>query len=260
MERASPTRLARSRVEIGRRLQALRASRHWSQQDLAKRLDVSQAHLSKVERGLSSLTAEQLLFVLQLFNVPATHFAERADPELELQNAVARLGGSHLHETTDVLPSEYLDNAQRVIREALVTGTPRLVTALAPVLVRQAYRINLPKIHEELARIGLQRRLGWLVDNVLRALEELRQPVHARSREWAKVYRSTEGALRLYLELAAERHVQTPRDVLDATVRSTQTVQEVEDAGSNISRKWGIVTSLQPTDFVQALEAAGPHV
>ena len=47
------------------------------------------------------------------------------------------------------------------IREALVLGTPRLVTALAPALVRNE-RVNLKKLELELAKVGLEKRLGWV--------------------------------------------------------------------------------------------------
>src|SRR6516225_4309261 len=115
--------LDRSRLQIGRKLRELRAERGWTQLDLAERLQISQGHLSQIERGSGSLTAEQFLKVLALFNVPSTYFApsnQRAD--LDLQNALARLGALHLRERTDVLPSEQLDEVANVAREALLTG------------------------------------------------------------------------------------------------------------------------------------------
>src|SRR5262249_44243414 len=137
-------------------------SRRWTQKELAARLEFSQSRLSEVERGAGSFTAEQFLLLLKLFNVGASHFViGTGDPDLELQNALARLGATHLDESEDALPSERLEEVHAAIREALVSGAPRLVAALAPVLVRNAERLNLVKLYADLERTGLQRRLGW---------------------------------------------------------------------------------------------------
>jgi hypothetical protein len=45
-------------------------------------------------------------------------------------------------------------------------------------------------------------------------------------------------------------------DLLDATIRSKRTLEEVRRASSEISQRWDIITSLQVEDFVQALKAA----
>src|SRR5690606_20715571 len=116
----------------------------WTQAELSKQLQLSQSRLSEIERGAGSFTAEQLLLLLKLFNVTASDFvSERGDQDLRIQNALARLGASHLQESVEVLPSEHLRDVHAVVREALVDGTPRIVTALAPVLVRNASRLHL---------------------------------------------------------------------------------------------------------------------
>ena len=262
MTPADDARFARTRAKIGTRIRELRTSRNWAQGELAARLGISQPQLSKVELGHSSLTAEQFLLVLKLFNVPASDFAERREEDSELQNAVARLGGSHLYESADVLPSETLTEAQQVVREALVSGGPRLITALAPVLVRHANRLSLPKIQDDLARIGLERRLYWLVENTIVALEQLKSAPGPSGKVWNQIYRRIEMPLHVFLAVAQDTLGQEPRaiDVLDDTIRTTKTLHEVQKASSRISQRWAIVTSLGPEDFVRALEAARPDV
>ena len=45
-------------------------------------------------------------------------------------------------------------------------------------------------------------------------------------------------------------------DVLDATIRSPKTVKETVASSSELSRRWGVITSLQPEDFRQTLRVA----
>jgi hypothetical protein len=46
----------------------------------------------------------------------------------DLQNALVRLGARHLQERADVLPKAALEDVTAVLREALVSGTPRMVS------------------------------------------------------------------------------------------------------------------------------------
>lgn len=45
-------------------------------------------------------------------------------------------------------------------------------------------------------------------------------------------------------------------DILDPSIRSKRTLNEVKASSSPISQRWGIVTSLQPEDFSRALRDA----
>src|SRR5205085_1676215 len=104
--------------------------------DLARKLGLSQSRLSEIERGDGSFTAEQFLLILTLFNVSTSQFTgEGQDPGLQLQNALARLGAHHLQESSEVVPSDDLDNLVEVVDETLIRGDPRQTAALAPVLV-----------------------------------------------------------------------------------------------------------------------------
>ncbi len=253
--------LVTTRRKIAETVRDLRQSRGWTQTELAARLQLSQSRLSEIERGAGSFTAEQFLLLLKLFNVAASHFVtEAADHDLDLHNALARLGAVHLQESARVLPSEQLEDVHHAVREALVDGAPRVVTALAPVFVRNAERLNLTKLYVDLEKTGLERRLAWSVENTLVALDDLGRS-GSEHREWTHAANRARVSLQRFLEfISAERQVAAtrplPPDVLDATIRSRRTLDNVQRSSSSISQRWGIVTSLQPEDFVQALRAA----
>jgi transcriptional regulator with XRE-family HTH domain len=253
------------RQKIAVNVRALRKGRRLTQAELAAQLGLSQGHLSELERGNGSFTAEQLLFMLKLFNVPASHFAPPTlDHEAQIQNALARHGAVHLRESSDVVPSEQLDDVGDVVREALLLGSPRLLTAVAPVLVRHIDRVNLRKLRIELVQAGLERRLAWLVDNTLAAVRG--ELPTALPRALAQRYRRAEAVLDVFMDFATSQSayqalaggVAQP-DLLDATIGSPKTRRAVAAASSAISQRWGIITSLQPEDFVEALRAANVH-
>jgi transcriptional regulator with XRE-family HTH domain len=249
--------LKKSRTSIARKVQDLRRARHWTQAELARLLHLSQSRLSEIEGGDGSFTAEQFLTILRLFNVAASEFVhEHADPTAELQNALARLGALHLQESSDVLPSERLSSVGDAVREALVTAeSPRLITALAPVLVRNIDHINLKKLHLQLTETGLERRLAWVVDNTLEAIR--RELPTVSPAPWRRLYGRAQVVLGSFLEfITTETHGDFAPDVLDIGIRSKQTLKEVTESSSPVSRRWGIVTTLQPEDFVKALKGA----
>lgn len=249
-EPADPTHRA-----IASRVRELRKARLWTQAELSARLGLSQNRLSEIERGDGSFTAEQFLMVLKLFNAPLSDFGiETQDDETTmLQNALARLGAVHLQESERVLPSERFRRATDAIREALLSRAPRLITAIAPVLVCHADDVNLHGIDDRLTEIGLATRVPWLVENMLEALKaELRGAV---SRPWAQRYRRSALLLDAFHEKTRSR-VADVTDVLDGNIRTKKTIDEVSASWSSISRRWQVVTELQPTDFAAALEAA----
>jgi transcriptional regulator with XRE-family HTH domain len=250
--------LDKYRLHVARRVQELRRERRWTQAELSRRLDLSQSRLSEIERGAGSFTAEQLLAILKLFNVGVGDFVPEASGQAhELQNALARLGALHLQESTDVLPSERLSNVNDVIREAIVASEfPRLITALGPVLVRNVDHLNLKKLHLQLAEGGLERRLAWVVDNTLEAIR--REAPGVTSAPWRRRYQRARVVLGSFLDFVADpspAHA-LAADVLDTGIRSKKTLDEVTASSSPISRRWGIITTLQPDDFVEALRGA----
>ncbi|QQR90364.1 MAG: helix-turn-helix transcriptional regulator [Myxococcales bacterium] len=235
----------------------LRSARGWTQAELASRLDLSQSRLSQIERGDGSFSAEQFLTILRLFNLSLRDFGiePQADPSLKLQNALARFGATHLQESQAVLPAEYADLSE-LIRDALLSGNPRYITALAPVLIHNLDKLHLQKPEAELAELGLQRRFPWLVENILAGIEcEL---ARLPSRPVTQRYQRAQLVLGSYLDVAKNRlciDEQLVPDILDSEIRSQKTLQRVKEASSAISKRWGIITKLQVQDFTEALRA-----
>lgn len=254
--RAKP-QLEHARRSVATHVRELRRGRGWTQAELAARLHLSQNRLSELERGAGSFTAEQLLVILKLFNVPVSLFgqADEADQVTTLQNALARLGALELQESDRALPSERLEQVNDVIREAVLSRAPRLITAIAPVLARNADRVNLHVIDDALLETGLSGRLPWVVDNTIEALTaELTGPL---PRSWTQTYRRASVVLDAYRERVAARADRLELlDVLDPNIRSKKSVDEVRAQSSPIARRWRIVSGLQPTDFIAALRGA----
>lgn len=255
-----PTALDHIRTEIVTKIRDLRIARRWTQAELAARLELSQGRVSQIESGSGSFTAEQLLVALQLFNVSVDHFYSgklTTDRGAILQNALARLGASHLAEVADTPPSADLASPEDVITESLSTATaPRQITALAPVLVAQGGALFglLRRLKVRLTELGLERRLAWAVENTNDALRgELATKL---PRDWAQRYRRTNIVVADFLKEARLRRQSAARDILDADIRTEKTADQVQEASSKISIAWGIVTSIQPEDFRQALKAS----
>jgi transcriptional regulator with XRE-family HTH domain len=251
--------LSKVRRRIARQVSDLRAERLWTQAELARRLGVSQSHISDLERGRGSFTAEQFLALLQLFNVPASQFSPTTSSGTsELQNALARLGASHLRENPDVIPDERFEDLTYVIREALLADSARHITALAPVLVENIEGINLRRALGELADAGLDRRFAWLIDNVVEALRE--EVPRLPSSEWTRKARRAETLLAAFFGFLSDHFARStensPDDLLDSNINNPKTLEEVKRSSSPASRRWRIVTSLQPIDFVEALRGA----
>jgi transcriptional regulator with XRE-family HTH domain len=247
------------RSKIAEKVRVLRKARGWTQAEVAGRLGLSQARLSEIENGDGTFTADQFLDILKLFNVGIDHFTSETarDTSADLQNALVRLGGRHLQQREDALPTTALEDTATVLYETLVSGTPRLITALAPVLVLHIDELNLNAVRAKLASIGLQRRLDWLVDNTCHALREELQ--RAPPRVWAQRYRRAELVLQTALDFAKEHAIPSQNsspDILDGNIRSKATLRDVLGSSSEVSRRWGIATALQPKDFTMALRAA----
>jgi transcriptional regulator with XRE-family HTH domain len=246
--------LEKIRRNIGAAVKVLRAERGMSQAQLAAHLDISQSQFSNRERGVASFTAEQLVALMSLFNEPLSRFTgqRQVDDEARLQSALARRGAGHLKEGPDVIPDD--EDVQGIVAQALVRGTPRLVTALAPVLVSNLDSVSLAKLRLDLAQAGLQRRAAWLAANVLDAVRrELTTPM---SRHHQLQYRRAELVLDRFLDsVTSEEATLSGLDFLDSSIRSQKTLDQISEASSEHSRRWSIVTAIQTDDFVRALRA-----
>lgn len=243
---------------ISARVRELRVGRRWTQKELGAKLGLSQSRLSEIESGQGAFTAEQFLRVLELFNVTVDRFAARpTEVGSQLQNAIARLGASHLFESDSVLPSERLREALPVIRETLVSpDSSRQVTGLAPVIVSHINDINFSKLESELAELGRERRLYWLIDSVREAVGL--QDEEGLPREWRVRYRRAAALCDLSLQYWRAQSPRTPviPDVLDPEIASAESLAEVQAEGSEAARRWRIVTRITIDDFAAALRAA----
>lgn len=199
-----------------------------------------------------------LVTILKIFNANVADFdpSSIGDPSSQLQSSLARLGAAQLHEVEQLLPSEAFADLFRVIRDALISGSPRLITSLGPVLVHNIDVINLRALYADLKDVGLERRLGWVIENVRDAIRLLREPASS------SVSRRRRRASFLLDEfLSFVHHVDAPRDsappdVIDRSIRSKKSLEKVRASLSENSRRWGVITSLQLSDFLHALEGA----
>lgn len=247
-----------NRAAIAHKVRELRKSRGWTQARLAEKLDLSQGRLSEIERGGGSFTAEQFLTILQLFNVSASTFAPelRDDLGAQLQNAVARLGGSELQEIEHVLPSERIQEVGEVILQVLLEGNPRLIASLAPVLVANIDRVNLDRLHARLSALGFERRLWWLADNVRSAIRD-ELAIEKLPRSQRTRYLRADLVLQQFLDgLPDSIRTGSKLDILDSEIRSPRTLDDAWTLASPFSKRWKIVTSLEPKDFRKTLKAA----
>lgn len=243
---------------ISTRVRELRVERHWTQKRLAAELGLSQSRLSEIETGHGTFSAEQFLRILELFNVTVDRFApRRTEVASQLQNAIARLGASHLFESDAVLPSERLQEVLPVIRETLVAPeSSRQVAGLAPVIVNNIDDINISKLEGELAALGRERRLYWLIDSVREAVEH--EEHKDLPREWRVRYRRAAALCDLSLRYwsAQLAQIRAIPDVLDPVIASKESLDEVQAEASETARRWNIVTRLTVDDFAGALREA----
>lgn len=166
-----------------------------------------------------------------------------------LECRLEQLGASHLRRHSDPSPSPspsvHSSLVTSSIAETLVSAEhSRLLTALAPVVVKQIEYVRFPIVLDRLVDLGLSHRLGWLIDNINEAIRVDLSPTETTAR-----------AYRRYLVLSTlQVHPSShPIDVIDRHIRSAQTLAEVQLNSSAISRKWGVVTDIQPADFAEAL-------
>jgi transcriptional regulator with XRE-family HTH domain len=246
---------ARDTERIGVRVRDLRKARRLSQDELAQRLGLSQPQLSLIERGQASLTAENFLRVLRIFNVGIDLFAMTAESDDPLQNALARHGARHLVESEAAVP-EHLNEPLEAVWEVLRNPTSaRHITALVPVLIANIDRISLKELATRLAQQGRQARLGWLLESLPLAIEEAGSPQQAADQRSAR--RAVLSA-QLVLESALLKPppASDPVDPLDPDIRTTKSMERVFAEASPEARRWRIATSITASDFADALKAA----
>jgi transcriptional regulator with XRE-family HTH domain len=251
-------------TKIAREVRRSRQERRWTQAELAERLELTQSRLSHLERGVGSFTAEQFIEILKLFNLPLAHFTDVRNEQLVLQNELARLGASHLRSSNDVIAVRGVEGLAEIVRDTLLSGSPRLITALAPVLRANIDRISLERLLIVARHDGLERRFLWLLENVQEAAQDvLNRSGAGRDLSNHRLIAVLEPFLRdrvLHGPLSFGRpdddESPRPADVLDHDIRSAKTRARTWNEASDVSKRWGVVTALQRGDFVSALEHA----
>lgn len=243
------------RVSLTVKVRELRRSRRMTQADLGAHLRISGARVGRIERGLGSYTAEQLLVMLTLFNVDVGQIMPPTCEADELQNALVRHGADHLRRVPDViLTGRYATPSDAILSVLLDPRSARFVTALGPVLVKNVDVVSLPALRHQLARSGRPRRLDWLVENVLYAL--LQQPASKDAEVRRQVARAVL-VLGCDLRHLTSRGHDEALDLFDPTIRSEETMNLVWDQrASSASRRWGIVTDILVDDFADAITSA----
>lgn len=245
-------------------LKKIRKARKLTQGELAKILGISQQRLSEIERGKGSISAEQLLKLLARFNLPLSYFLkeEKKDPEAKLQNALARLGANHLREIPEIIVPEKYNDPNEVVFETLYTSSsPRLIIALAPIIVKNIQRINFALIEKKLHDFGRENRLWWILENTLQSIQSrLKEPL---PRNLKLLYRIAETALAgniLFRQYVVQERLSKqqnkPEDILDSGIASQKTLEVVKSHRDEIAQKWNITTRIKQSDFEEALKNA----
>lgn len=242
------------RVQAGHvaaRVRELRLARCWTQRELADRLGLSQARLSEIERGKGSLTAEQLLEALALFNVSIGDF--RPLPVgAPMQNALRQHGAPIPWIPGAPIPSR-LSSLSGVVEGVLLEPlSPLLVTALGPVLLRHIDHLSLPLLHERLDSVGWGNRVGWLLENVRDALEA---PPSGADRQWRAQAARAHLVINNALPAFEVRSWPSP-DPFDRPFRSRRMASLVlQRRASPVSRRWEIASRIQVDQFREMLWA-----
>ncbi|MDF2371147.1 MAG: XRE family transcriptional regulator [Rhizobiaceae bacterium] len=114
-------------TDIGRDIRAIRQSRGMTLTEMSASLGRSIGFLSQVERGISSLSTEELRQVAQLFGVPVTWFlvlsdVSEAERGLITRSGLRRMSGSTGDGLVEELLSPDLGGSYEMIRSVFAPG------------------------------------------------------------------------------------------------------------------------------------------
>lgn len=233
---------------IGEKLKKIRRDRQLSQQNLSGLLDISQAQFSKIESGKQSLTAEQFLYLIEKFNLSIDQFVKEKklnDITAILQNALIQLGATHLRQVPHIIvPQKYLDYNEVIIETLLLAPSSRLITALAPVIIKNYSEISYHLIIDRLETQKLTNRFGWVLEAT-----------------WRKIYTGEKAYYLLERKLLDLGHPKKNKinpneffeDTLDRDILTEKTLNQVLKNRDYLAKKWHIITRLKIEDFEKAL-------
>ncbi|MBK0381624.1 helix-turn-helix transcriptional regulator [Pedobacter sp. SD-b] len=72
---------------LGKKIRLLRHQKGWSQEDVARQLDISIPAFSKIETGITDINISRLEQISALFNLSVVQLLTYNDPEQEIKNA-----------------------------------------------------------------------------------------------------------------------------------------------------------------------------
>ena len=235
-----------------------RKERRLTQGELAKLLGITQAWYSQLENGLGSFTAEQLIVLSERLNIPISSLGKKNGADTfqdKLQKELVRLGASNLYENVEVLPSEKLASINNVIVETLVSAeSSRQILALVPVIIKNSNTINVRTILNATNSLGLGNRLGWIFDGITAALKD--ELSHYQPRSKTRLFRKLLVELQqinAYIHLLQGAR-DFPEDILDGTISSEATLNQVTNSRDELAKKWKIVTRITLQDFQKAVQ------
>lgn len=247
---------------IGEKLRTLRLARRLPQRQLAAALAVSQATVSRIEAGKEAISIRQLIAICRLFNVLPTDFIpEEGSAKTQIRRSLIRHGARNLVDDERTLPSKRLAEAKEALKETLIAAeSPRDIAALAPVIVQNAATLPLVGVSSDLNRLGahLERRLCWLLENVIAALdEELKTPL---PQIWKVRYLRAKTRIAGNFNIIKQRwnpiYGQKPpadEDLVDTDLVGSAAINQARTQSSEISKRWDIISNLQVDDFVRAI-------
>jgi len=251
------------RESISKALKELRSKRSLTQAKLAAALGISQAWLSTIENGKGSLTAEQLLAILDQFGIPLDALRnKKTSVESELQKSLRNLGAHHLRDAAGLVSrSDDLETLISVTKDVLVSAkSSRHITSLAPVILDHADPSTLNKLRLEFLQLGLAHRWGWTLDNTLDAIRhELYDSHTVVDLSWVRPYRKAEFVIKQILDFPKfliDGLPSTFEDTLETDVTNEKSLKELRASSSDISKKWHILSRIQPNDFLESLREA----
>jgi transcriptional regulator with XRE-family HTH domain len=97
-------------TSLGGRLRGLRLDRGWTQEDLARRTDLSKSYISRLEEGDRQPSIAALLSLAQAYHLPLS--ALFSSPDSQSRCAVVRAGTAPVHQGNGLMYSS-LSNARR---------------------------------------------------------------------------------------------------------------------------------------------------
>lgn len=253
--------LDKIKKDIVESIRGVRKERRFTQKELADLLGITQARYSQIENGNGSFTAEQLVILMQKFNIALDLLVqEKKSGVSHLQNALSRFGAGELYEEPDLLPSERLAEVSRVVIETIVSAeSSRQIASLAPVIVKNISYINFNAIRMSLQDIGLSGRLGWLLENCSSAIAQITKGVVSRQNGalYGRALVKIDPVVGLIWSHWSALEDNLPEDVLDGAIASQRTLDEVKGSRDPLAKKWKIATRITTDDFVKALKEAG---